>query len=103
MEKVLKDGKVAVLVSHGYGAGWSTWAAGDQIETAMFDKRLVEASQAGVTDISEICNEIFGDEYFCTDGWPVSVEWVDQGDRFTIEEYDGNESIQLTSDLSFTA
>jgi len=24
MEKVEKDGMVAVLVSHGYGAGWST-------------------------------------------------------------------------------
>ena len=25
MEKIIEDGKVAVLVSKGYGAGWSTW------------------------------------------------------------------------------
>ena len=25
IEKVVRDGKVAVLVSPGYGAGWSTW------------------------------------------------------------------------------
>jgi hypothetical protein len=25
VEKYIKDGKVAVLYSAGYGAGWSTW------------------------------------------------------------------------------
>ena len=26
MNKVIRDGKVAVVVSPGFGAGWSTWA-----------------------------------------------------------------------------
>lgn len=28
MEKVIRDGKVAVLYSEGFGAGWSTWNEG---------------------------------------------------------------------------
>lgn len=33
-----KDGKVAVLVSGGYGAGWSTWGS----TNLAYDKRIVE-------------------------------------------------------------
>ena len=25
-DKVIRDGKVAVIISPGFGAGWSTWA-----------------------------------------------------------------------------
>ena len=31
MEKVIRDGKVAVLYSPGYGAGWSTWCYNDDL------------------------------------------------------------------------
>jgi len=31
----------------------------------------------------------------------LEVVWVDGGEEFTIEEYDGNESIQLKSETSW--
>ena len=39
MNKVIKDGKVAVLISYGYGAGFYTWGA--PVET-IFNPKLVE-------------------------------------------------------------
>ena len=39
MEKVIKDGKVGVLVSPGFGAGFYTWG---YPEEAIFDPTLIE-------------------------------------------------------------
>ena len=44
-EKVIRDGKVAVLVSPEFGAGWSTWA--DNAEVAMFDPEVVAWVERG--------------------------------------------------------
>jgi len=38
MNKVIRDGKVAVLISYGFGAGFYTWGA--PLE-AIFDPKLV--------------------------------------------------------------
>lgn len=93
-EKVIKNGCVAVLVSPGFGAGWSTWADEVQAEMMMFDKRLVDAYASRVKDIKPLVEEIFGDEFPYTGGWEqVGVRWVPVGSQFRIEEYDGNESL----------
>ena len=42
MEKVIRDGHVAVIISNGYGAGWSTWHWGDNREILIFHPKLVE-------------------------------------------------------------
>ena len=44
-EKVVRDGKMAVLVSPGFGAGWSTWA--DNKEDAVFAPEVVAWVKAG--------------------------------------------------------
>ena len=38
MEKVIRDGKVAVLYSPGYGAGWFSWHG---IEELLYDPVVV--------------------------------------------------------------
>ena len=60
-EKVIRDGKVAVLISPGYGAGWSTWSS-DYRDLLPFDRRFVEAAEAGVEDIAPVAKELTGDE-----------------------------------------
>ncbi len=47
MEKIEKDGKVAVLYSPGFCAGWSTWADCDQKEALCMDARIVGPFLAG--------------------------------------------------------
>lgn len=43
-----EDGKIAVLISPGYGSGWSTWAPDEDVEALLFDARIVKAVLAGL-------------------------------------------------------
>ena len=104
VEKVIRDGNVAVLISPGFGAGWSTWTDGDQRDLCLFDRRFVEAAEAGVEDIDTLAKEVAGDEHIYTGGWgQVVVEWLPVGTQFTVKEYDGSESLCLIADLSIVA
>ena len=101
MEKMIRDGKVAVLISGGFGAGWSTWA-GENLEGMAMDARLVQACMDNVSEevLLETLEEVFGEDFDpYLGGWKdVCVDWVPQGARFVIREYDGSESILLISD-----
>lgn len=95
MKKLEKDGKVAVLVSPNYGAGWSTWATEHSEELCM-DADIVEAVLAeDYKKAAEIATEKYG-EYIYTGGvHDLVVEWVPKGAEFEITEYDGHESLHL--------
>lgn len=98
MEKYIRETgdtkEVAVLVSYGYGAGWSTWG-GDNADLMLYDVELVQAVLAGKTktELKEIADERYPNDYTGgVDG--LTVEWVRQGTRFRINEYDGSESLE---------
>ena len=95
MEKVIRDGKVAVLYSPGFGAGWFTWGAPPE---AVFHPTIVELVEQGKN--SEITNELmielFGKEkgdFYIGGTRDLIIEWIEEGYEFDIHEYDGNESI----------
>lgn len=103
-EKVIRDGNVAVLVSPGFGAGWSTWGDNQQREMLLFDRRFVEAAEAGTKDIEPLAKEIFGDNPPYCGGWrDITIEWLPVGTRFCVEEYDGSESMRFVDDLVIVA
>lgn len=103
MEKLIKNGYVAVLVSRGYGAGWYSWE-GD--EAMLFDPVLAEILESedyleGHTDkLEEVAKQRYPIAYLGgLDG--LSVHWVPEGVRFRIEEYDGAESLRLESSYNW--
>ena len=100
MKMFKKDGKTAVLVSPGFGAGFSTW---NKPEMAV-DFDLVEAFLSGdKTRFAYILVEKYNDPY---DGGveDLEVQWVDEGKKFRVEEYDGNESLEVfDEEVWFTA
>ena len=107
MEKVIRDGKVAVIISAGWGAGWSTWHGHKEL---IFHPKLiewVESEQPTVVAISTILKEILGEkeaEHVYLGGVDqLSVIWVPQGTKFKIEEYDGTEYIITENDLDLIA
>lgn len=104
-EKVIRNGKVAVLYSPRYGAGWSTWMASkEQQNLALFDRRFVEAAEAGVIDIEPLAKEILEDEYVYCGGWAnIKLEWLEEGTQFWVDEYDGSESLCVENRETFTA
>jgi hypothetical protein len=92
MEKVIKDGKVAVLVSHGYGGGFHTWGA--PVE-AIFDPILVDLIENfKIQEAIDYVLKTYPDAY---EGGvkDLDIEWIPEGAKFIINEYDGSESLQF--------
>jgi hypothetical protein len=98
MEKVIRDGKVGVLVSPGFGGGFSTWGYPTE---AIFDPTLIELVE------SEKYQKAVD---YCEATWPnqysggvedLVVRWVPEGSEFVIEEYDGAESLMLKEEYNW--
>ena len=98
MNKVIKDGKVAVLISYGYGAGFHSWGA--PLE-AIFDPKLVELVESEDFDgANEYVRNTYPGVYTGGVG-DLVVVWVDEGEDFIINEYDGSEGIQLKNETQW--
>jgi hypothetical protein len=97
-DKVVRDGKVAVLLSPGYGAGWYTW--NEAHPELLFLPRVVEMVLNGTSysEIEAYVQSLYGeDELYVGGAVDLKVVWVPQGSQFRIEEYDGSESLILAS------
>lgn len=101
MEKVIRNGKVAVLVSHGYGAGWYSWHGKKELLYHPEIVKLVEENRREeITE--ELCKKLLNtDDYICVLGADgLSIHWISQGTNFRIDEYAGAESLQTLDGLS---
>ena len=98
MEKVIRNGKVAVLYSPNYGAGWYSWHNKKEL---LFHPEIVKLVEEGRRDeiTEELCRRVLGvdDSVYIgvlgADG--LRIEWLDEGSAFRITEYDGAESIEV--------
>ena len=99
-----EQGQVAVLISPGFGAGWSTWAHDGEGQALLFDSRLVDAVLAGMPhhEFESYCESLGYDNYM-GGASDLTVVWLDAGTRFVVEEYDGSESIRTFDDLCYVA
>ena len=86
MEKIIRDGMIAVAVSYGYGAGWSTWNGIDPRD-ARFNQLFLDGD---IDEIVRICDE---EDLYAGGASGVAIEWVPDGTKFRIDEYDGSESL----------
>ncbi len=95
MNKLVCNGKVAVLISPEHGAGWYSW---HQIEELLYDPSIVKWLESGEPDkIEHYLALKYPNEYFggLED---LVIKWIDQGTEFQIREYDGAESIELKAE-----
>ncbi len=100
--KVIRDGKVAVLYHPNYGAGWYTWNR--ENPELIFHPKIVELVEQdrGNEITSEWCEVVLGiKNVYCICADSLEIEWVPVGTKFIINEYDGNESIELLDDITF--
>jgi len=97
MNKVVKDGKVAVLISNGWGAGFHTWGA--PLE-AIFDPTLVDLiERQQYKDAIKYVETTYPDDVTAVED--LVVQWIPEGAKFIIMEYDGNESIAILDDVKW--
>lgn len=97
MDKVIRAGKVAVLYSPGYGAGWYSWNR--DFPQCLFDPEIVAMVEGGKREaISDFADHKYGGTFYSGGGDQLRISWVAEGARFEIEEYDGNENVHVFTD-----
>ena len=98
MEKVIKGGQVAVIISCEYGSGWYSWHG---IERLLYDPKIVEVLEdetippfAAWELIKSYVNGLYPEEIISGED-RLAVVWIPIGAKFRIGEYDGKEHVIL--------
>jgi hypothetical protein len=109
MEKVIRDGKVAVLYSPGFGSGWFTWNT--EHPGLLYDTAVVQWVEAGKPrgdKLSELelylkdkYHGMYVHMYIGSNMADLEIAWLTIGTQFRITEYDGNEGIEIQKDVSW--
>lgn len=101
LNKVIRNGKTAVLYSPGFGAGWYTWNRGypllmfDPILVDMVENNIVKAiTHKFVIELLKTHGIANPDVYISKD-LKLQIEWVPVGSEFEIREYLGNERVEV--------
>jgi hypothetical protein len=98
MDRVIRDGRVAVIFSPGYGSGWYT---SHDIEALIFDSSIVAWIEAEEYDkIKNYMILKYPDTWFGALE-DLRIAWIPEGTEFVIDEYDGNESILFKDKVSW--
>ena len=97
MNKLVRDGRVAVLVSPGHGAGWSTWNI--ENEEILFDPAIVEFVEHNKWEELEVYVKLKYPNIYVGGMQDLQIEWLPEGTEFIIEEYDGSEKLQVKADI----
>jgi len=99
MDKVIVNGKVAVLYSPGFGAGWYTW--NQCLPELIFSPAIVNLVIEEKFDELETYMELKYPEIYKGGMRDLEIEWLPVGTEFKISEYDGAESIELKDDTGW--
>ena len=97
MDKVIRDGMVAVLYSPGFGAGWSTW--NKEHKNIVYDPTVVAWVESGKPEDDLARLEATLEEKYprcCLGGMrDLEIQWLPLNTWFIVDEYDGSERIVL--------
>ena len=104
MEKVIRNNEVAVLISHGFGAGWYSWNTEHQ-ELLYHPKlvEMVEQNRANEIDEDWVLENLKISDIYCGGAKGLKIHWLTVGTAFEVDEYDGVESLRTLADLVLVA
>jgi hypothetical protein len=100
VQKLTNEGKVAVLISEGFGAGWSTW--NDEYPDMLFDPEIAQMIEDDKSEdqIMQVAAKKYPKAYLGgLDG--LVVKWLVEGTEFIVDEYDGAESLVIQSETDW--
>ena len=82
-----------VLISPGFGAGWSTW---NDTQLAI-DSRIIEAFEKGMSEeeMQDYCVSLGYESPYMGGYENIEIQEVPSGALFQIREYDGHEYIEV--------
>lgn len=99
INKLIEEGKVAVVISPEYGAGWYSWNT--DCPEILFDPAIVKLVQENKFDELETYVILKYPEISKHSLRDLEVEWVPQGQEFRIVEYDGKEWIEYKDEVDW--
>jgi hypothetical protein len=97
VNKLIRDGQVAVLISPGYGAGWSSWNT--EKEELLFDPGIVELVEHAKWEELEMFVTLKYPGIYAGGMRDLEVKWLPVGTEFDIKEYDGAETLEIKDDI----
>lgn len=103
MEKIIKNDMVAVAVSPGFGAGWTSW---NEDKISPFEPKIIEMIEKGEQSKinEEWCEENLGiKDVYCGGAYKLEIVWIPVGVSFSINEYDGSESVYRSDEMDYIA
>ena len=99
MNKLIDNGKVAVLFSPGFGAGWSTW--NKEVPELVFDPAIVKFVETEQWAEMETYVTLKYPGLYTGGLKDLAVAWLPIGTEFRINEYDGAENIEIKTDTNW--
>jgi len=106
VEKLVRNGRVAILISPSYGSGWYTWND-PRKKWMLWHKDIVRAIEdedfEKAKEIAKKVNqELSGDNDDDSDLYlgalrELQIVWLPKGTLFEVLEYDGNEVLRVLS------
>ena len=99
LRKLVQDGSVAVLFSPDYGAGWYSWNT--EYPEILFDPAMVKLVQEKKFDELETYVILKYPEITRFGMRDLEVEWIPEGRKFRIAEYDGKEWVEYEDDIEW--
>jgi hypothetical protein len=110
-KRYVRDGKIAVVYSPGYGAGLGSWnerhmpdivtdpeivefiLLHNPINQSIHSMTVDDKENEDMTRLRAFITSKYKDAYLGAD--ILRIEWVSLGERWRIDEYDGSESIEI--------
>ena len=99
MNKLIDNGKVAVLYSPGFGAGWSTW--NQELPELVFEPAIVQFVETDQWVEMETYVSLKYPDIYKGGMKDLAVAWLPEGTEFQIKEYDGAESIEIKGEVKW--
>ena len=99
MNKLIDNGKVAVLYSPGFGAGWSTW--NKEVPELVFDPVIVKFVETDQWAEMETYVALKYPGLYTGGMKDLAIAWLPVGTEFQINEYDGAESIEIKGEVKW--
>ena len=96
MNKLIRDGLVAVLVSPSYGAGWSSW---NKEKELLFDPAIAELVEQAKWEELEVYVKLKYPQIYAGGMPDLEIRWLPVGTEFIITEHDGAETLRLKDDI----
>lgn len=93
MNKLVRDGKVAVLIAPSFGSGWYTWNY--STPEILFDPGIVSLIEEEKWNEMKTYVALKYPQIYSGAVDDLQVEWVPEGALFKVNEYDGSESLEL--------